>query len=70
MFVAAVVVRTSTSGESPVTVMDSSSWPRASCASTVAMKPEPSFNPCRTMVRKPGNEKVTVYSPPGRVVKR
>ena len=56
-------LRMSTSGDSPVTVIDSSTPPTRSSAFTVAIMAPESEMPSRTTVEKPGMVKVTVYSP-------
>jgi hypothetical protein len=51
---------TSTTGEAPVTVMVSSSWPTPSSALSVAVNSDGSWRPSRRKVLKPVNENVTV----------
>ena len=53
-------LRTSTSGDAPVTVMDSSSWPTCRSLFTVAVKAAQSRMPSRLTVLKPASVKVTV----------
>src|SRR5882672_1024735 len=54
---------TSTSGDAPVTVIDSSSWPIESSALTVAVNVTGRVMPSRLTLRNPVSVNATVYSP-------
>ena len=58
-----VMACVSTMGDSPVTVMVSSSVPTLRSALTLAVKSEVSSMPSLTTVPNPGSVKVTVYVP-------
>ena len=60
----------STTGDAPLTVTLSLTAPGLISALTVAVKPSPTWMPSRTMVAKPANSKVSVWSPVGTAEKR
>src|SRR5574338_846037 len=65
-----LVVDVSTIGDTPVTVTLSWSAATCSCMSTLSVVPTRSWMFSRTMVRKPGSSKVSVYVPDGRAANR
>ena len=70
MFVASVVVRTSTSGDSPTTVSVSSNWPSASLHVHGGDEAGIELQRLPDHGAEPGERNVAVYSPPGSVVNR
>ena len=60
MVICCRAVCTSTTGDSPVTVMDSSSPPTRISALIVMTPPPESSRPSRMIVAKPGSVKVTL----------